>query len=654
MVRCVAASAFFPKQKEAALKSKRGVGILLMWLMATYTSAQSDSLLRSKEIAAFEVCALRDEKPNPALLQWRLRGSDDVALSGLSLADVLQRESSVFIKQYGPSMLATPSLRGTGAAHTALIWNGCNLQNGMNGQTDISLIPAFLFGSFTLQQGATSATWGSGAAGGALFLNPSHANQIALLQENGSFGHRLTAFRASLPYKKAYFSIGAFRLREENNFPYHNLSHAHAPLMEQHNARLEAAGLLASLSVETGKRGIFSASLWLQTADRHIPPIMSVPLAKAHQVDAALRNTLNWSVQLAKLQIQLRAAWFEEYLLYEDSLASIAQNYKSRTLFQEAEFAHPLGQSQKITFGLNQTMQQAHSEAYDASISDLSRQSAFAQWDAALFEARLKVRAGLRKEWTNRADAPIIPFASASFGVLPGLSLNGNFSGVYRIPTLNDLYWIPGGNPNLLPEQGTSSELGLAWNLALGKTDILLRGDVFQSTITNWILWVPGNAYWWPCNVQKVLSRGANVNASIHYSFKKHQIVGRTSLQAVSAVVEKSGDEIELHTNRQLIYVPQFNASASAEWRFGGNRFEVQMVHTGLRYTSSDNLHALPAFNLFNLIIGKDVVFGSNQMNIYLRWNNVFNTEYQVMLWRPMPMSSIQLGIQFSINTINK
>jgi hypothetical protein len=78
------------------------------------------------------------------------------------------------------------------------------------------------------------------------------------------------------------------------------------------------------------------------------------------------------------------------------------------------------------------------------------------------------------------------------------------------------------------------------------------------------------------------------------------------------------------------------------------------MVHTGLRYTSSDNLHALPAFNLFNVIVGKDVEVDKYQMNIYLRWNNVFNNEYQVMLWRPMPMSSVQLGIQFSINTAKK
>ncbi|MFN5319285.1 MAG: TonB-dependent receptor, partial [Bacteroidia bacterium] len=329
------------------MRSKRGVGILLLWLAVGCVSAQHDSLLRRKEIAPFEVCALRDVSPNPALLQLRMRGSDDAALSGLSLADVLQRESAVFIKQYGPSMLATPSVRGTGAAHTALVWNGCNLQNGMNGQTDISLVPAFLFGSFTLQQGASSASWGSGAAGGALFLNASQQNEISLLQENGSFGHRLTALRVAMPFKKMRFSIAAFRLHEENDFPYHNLAQADAPLMNQHNAQLEASGILASLSIETGKTGKLHFGSWAQRAHRHIPPIMSVPMAKAYQADAALRNTINWSGRLAKWRIQLRGAWLEETLHYSDSLTHLHQNYSNRTLVQETELAYPIHSAMK-------------------------------------------------------------------------------------------------------------------------------------------------------------------------------------------------------------------------------------------------------------------------------------------------------------------
>jgi iron complex outermembrane receptor protein len=643
---------FYPKHnKEAALKNKRGVGFLIAMLGLGCVYAQHDSLVRCKQLAAVEVCALRDEKPNPALLQWKLRGSDDAALSGLSLADVLQRESAVFIKQYGPSMLATPSVRGTGAAHTALVWNGCNLQNGMNGQTDISLVPAFLFGSFTLQQGASSASWGSGAAGGALFLYASQQNEISLLQENGSFGHRLTALRVAMPFKKMRFSIGAFRLREENDFPYHNLAQADAPLIHQHNAQLEASGILASLSIETGKTGMLHFGSWAQRANRHIPPIMSVPMAKAYQADAALRNTINWSGRVAKWLIQLRGAWFEETLHYSDSLAHLHKDYSNRTLVQEAELAYPIHSTMKLSCGANQTLQYAQSEAYSETQKELRRQSVFAQWDAAFFENRLKLRSGLRKEWTSRADAPLIPFISSSIALLPQLTLNANYSGVYRIPTLNDLYWIPGGNPNLLPEQGQSAEAGLAWNTSIRKNTLSMRADVFHANIQNWILWVPGNAFWWPGNVKRVNNRGANFNSEFGLHIRQHGITLRTSLQMVSAEIVEAGDAFELHTSKQLIYVPRFTASGGLVWRHGTKRIELQYVHTGLRYTSSDNKQALPAFSLFNIIASKDIELQKYSVNLFLRWNNVFNAEYQIMLWRPMPMSHVQLGIQFNLHT---
>ena len=633
------------------MKSKCGTFFLLMWLFAGCLFAQGDTIARRKNMAAFEVCALRDDAPNPALLQLKLRGSDDAALSGLSLADILQRESAVFIKQYGPSMLATPSVRGTGAAHTALIWNGCNLQNGMNGQTDISLVPALLFGSFSLQQGASSASWGSGAAGGALFLNPSRQNEASFLQENGSFGHRLTAIRVALPHKKIRFSLGAFRLSEDNNFTFYNHAYAEAPLMEQHNAKLEASGILASLSVETGKNSMLHIGSWWQSANRHIPPIMSVPMAKAYQTDATLRNTLNWTGRIAGLQIQLRTAWFEEQLRYSDSLASINNTYNSRTFLQEAEFAYPISRNHKISIGINQTIQNASSAMYGEDVKEMSRRSAFAQWDALFWENRIKLRSGLRKEWTSRADAPLIPFLSSSITLLPHLTLNANYSGVYRIPTLNDLYWIPGGNPNLLPEHGTSAEAGLAWNSVVRTTSISVRADVFQSNINNWILWVPGNLFWWPGNVKQVRNRGVNFNSDVKWNVKNHHFSLRSSLQMVSAVVVETGDAFELHTQKQLIYVPHFSASGGIEWRHGSNRLEIQFVHTGLRYTSSDNKQALPAFSLFNAIAGKDIELGKYHMNLFLRWNNMFNAQYQIMLWRPMPMSTIQLGIQFNLHT---
>ena len=58
-----------------------------------------------------------------------------------NLATLLENESQLFIKSYGIGNLATPSFRGSGASHTAILWNNFNLNSPLTGQLDLSLLP---------------------------------------------------------------------------------------------------------------------------------------------------------------------------------------------------------------------------------------------------------------------------------------------------------------------------------------------------------------------------------------------------------------------------------------------------------------------------------------------------------------------------------
>ncbi|MFN8167076.1 MAG: TonB-dependent receptor [Bacteroidia bacterium] len=71
---------------------------------------------------------------------------------------------------------------------------------------------------------------------------------------------------------------------------------------------------------------------------------------------------------------------------------------------------------------------------------------------------------------------------------------SGNFGNVFRLPTVNDLYWIPGGNPDLLPETGTTGEIGLH---LLNTQLSMQRSSVayFDKHINNWIAWVPTGSF---------------------------------------------------------------------------------------------------------------------------------------------------------------
>lgn len=89
---------------------------------------------------------------------------------------------------------------------------------------------------------------------------------------------------------------------------------------------------------------------------------------------------------------------------------------------------------------------------------------------------------------------PLIPAAFLDVTLWPryGLMFKASIARNYRYPTLNDLYFQPGGNPNLAPEKGFTYDTGLEFTL---KSDELftLKGEatVFDSHIDDWILWIP-------------------------------------------------------------------------------------------------------------------------------------------------------------------
>lgn len=90
--------------------------------------------------------------------------------------------------------------------------------------------------------------------------------------------------------------------------------------------------------------------------------------------------------------------------------------------------------------------------------------------------------------------APVIP----AFFIDGVLSKKGNIvakasiSRNYRFPTLNDLYFLPGGNPDLKSEHGFTYDVGLSFSV--GKENVYaLSGGInwFDSHIDDWIIWLP-------------------------------------------------------------------------------------------------------------------------------------------------------------------
>jgi iron complex outermembrane receptor protein len=215
-----------------------------------------------------------------------------------NLADLLANESQVFIKSYGLGSLATTSFRGGSANHTAILWNGFNLNSPMNGQLDLSLIPNSFINNINILYGGTSALWGSGAVGGTILLNNEVKFDKGLSVTAGStFGSFLNYgqnLQIEFSAPKWVSSIKLISSTAKNDFEYFNNQLEGSPKIRQSNADLKEYGLLAENYFRLNEKQKINVRFWYQYNDRNIPPTMLQTVNKTNQKDENYRVTSEW------------------------------------------------------------------------------------------------------------------------------------------------------------------------------------------------------------------------------------------------------------------------------------------------------------------------------------------------------------------------
>jgi iron complex outermembrane receptor protein len=529
-----------------------------------------------------------------------------------------------------------------------LIWNGFNLQSAMNGQLDLNLIPAFLFGAIDVSQGAASAVWGSGALGGSIRLQDADERGIIAMQEAGSFGLWRSGLRMGWGNARHLVSVSAYHAQNENAFPYRNLSLNGAPLQHQHNAAVRADGAVARYRLILGAYQKLEASVWWQEAARQIPPIMSIPVSVAHQYDRSIRSALNWSYTRGAWMPYARVGWFQEHIVFTDSLLDQHAHNRAQTWSSEAGISWRKAQRHEIRVGGLLSHSAGHSPGFDDSTVTQTRYALFMHWEWRPFH-RLEILSSLRSEWNQTVSAPLIPGMATKFRLSRRWLWSGQVSATYRIPTLNDLYWVPGGNPLLLPESGWAAESGLHWETEAKWGSLQAKALVFQGQTQHWILWLPGLSFWSPRNVEMVRNRGVQAGIKGEMHFRKLHLDYASEVQFSETEAQSSSDPL-IHSDMQLIYMPQWTGMERLGLTYRKWKFEAIVQHTGLRYVATDHSAWLPANTLLNGMLSYATHLKLTQIRVYGHIQNALNVAYQVMPWRPMPGRSLILGLQIHIH----
>ncbi|SIN65752.1 TonB-dependent receptor [Algoriphagus halophilus] len=565
---------------------------------------------------------------------------------GRSLADLLQEQSPVFVRQYGAGMLASPSFRGTSAGHTALFWNGLPINSPSLGQSDLSILPVAAFDQVNLQFGNAGALFGNEAIGGSLHLQTkpkfSDGFHVGLTQQIGSFGTFNSYLEGEYSNSTISSSTRIYREFSKNNFPYKDLGQIGTPEVNQDHAQFEQVGLVQDFAWNVTEKSQLKAAVWYNHTDREIQAVMG---STSHdlQEDKSFKAVLDYYKFGNQSVWNFKTGLVKDDLLFNGSLSQTSQ------YFLGTDWDGTLSEVWTIKAGVRFTYIQADLSSYSTSDQRIEAyQSANYQ-----FNDRLSFSLNLREFVYQDQFAPFTPNLGMDWELWKKenqqLLLKSSIGKGFKVPTLNDRFWEPGGNPDLLPEESWNGEVGLDWRR---EGNIAWRNGLtyFRMSVDNWIIWLPQGAVWTPENIKHVSNQGIEYLGEVSGEIYGWKWKGSWSYNWNRAITTQGIGETDPAIGKQLPYTPRHQANAKLTLLKNGFSAFLGTFYVGERAITADNPRLMSSYQLFHAGLAfQNIKWKEISVPISFQINNLFNTEYQVLYLRAMPGRSFQFNLSINL-----
>lgn len=453
--------------------------IALAMGFSTSVSAQDSSNVVNASLDTLVVTATRSEE-KIGDVPARISVIDQNAIKknpALNLSDLIQQDSSVYVKQSGGmGQISEIGLRGTKAVHTLVLKDGARL----NSQNELGpLYPAYLDTSDIQQieilKGPASVQYGSDAIGGVVQLiskKPvkSGAELTGIYGENNTYK---TILKADLVSDQGFYAqVGGQRLESDGTRIFESQDKSDNASYDQkgYNAKVgyfQQNQIDASASISENKgTSIFSNDYITNTAPRNF-----------------VNRVINAKVDYNILQNLILGAHFANVQDKQD-VPAYGSKYDTENNQTDLNLKWKFTPHQNILIGT--TYNDANYQTNTIINNDQSVASTGYYLQHQFKNELFDTQVGLRVEDNELFGSHTVGQGAIRYHFLPNASVYANIGSAFRAPTLNELYSQWGGNENLEPEESISYELG--FNYAI--TDNLATSfSVYRTNVDNLIVY---------------------------------------------------------------------------------------------------------------------------------------------------------------------
>ena len=650
----------------------------LLLALCPYAPTQPDTLGTAEVTAARRVAGISAPAPVQRI------DSAAITLRGITdMGDAMRRLAGVNLRDYGGAGgLKTVSVRGLGAGHTAVAYDGLCINDSRQGQIDIgqfslSALSAVELTTLDAERLLCPVRNLAQAVVNLTSLKPSAQDDFKLhggaKLEQASFmtwspslnlSKRLTS-RATISTVGHYFFA-------HNDYPFVVENGVATEHLRRNNSRMQTATAEVNWLQQLAGGGSLTTKAYFTHNYRHLPGMVLYYVNDNNErllEQTAFAQTRweqswgRWSAYAAAKQSWQTSQYCDIDAKYPDG--AFRQHYWQRESYVTAgaqlailptllaayatDYAHT---------GLNSNLKTDNRVSRDTWLQALSLA-------LRLHRLQITARATYNRYWnqarsgSSARDANrITPSITASAQLLRArdtyIYMRAGYKESFRMPTFTESYYYHLGSTTLRPELTRQFSAGLTAQMrpAPWWKTLALTADVYSSRVKDRIVSIPYNLFvWHTVNLSDVRSLGIDLTLQSDFAITARQNI---SLNANYSWI-KSADHTSptLSTwHKQLAYTPPHSGASSVAWLNPWANLTLHTTFASRRWCTNNHLPTtdLPAYSEWGFALFRTFSL-SRGIKVDLRADllNAFDHRYEVIRRYPMPGRAYKLtiGVKF-------
>ena len=658
--------------------------------MSCCAMAQTDTIVgRVHELEGVTVTESQRRHTLTSTAPLHLLDRRDMLSMGITdMADALHRLPGITLRDYGGAGgMKTVSVRGFGAKHTGVSYDGVMLSECQSGEIDLSRYSLDNVEGLSLTIGDNDD----------IFIPARQSSTPAVLNietlrmrtddtrphltaqvKQGSFGliSPFVRYEQNLSNRFAFSLVGEYTYAD-NDYPYSIQNGNETVSDRRSNSRMNSWHGELNFLYQTNRVSRLSGKLYYYDNDRQLPGQVHYYTNLSGEA-LRDRNAFGQLLYQTRWDDKLSLKWLAKYnwaeSVYRDRMMQGGVNdasYWQREVYSSAVLLYTPDERWAMDYSMDYAFNNLNGSSWRTLVGKPYRhtmlQSATAKYQSRWLKVIVRLLLSLylngqsEMPATTRQDVQqnsadnmqrLSPSLSVSYKLLADqdLYVRASYKNIFRSPTFNESYYYHYGSTNLKPESTDQLNVGVTYTAPLSRRNMLtVTLDGYYNHVKDMIVAVPQNMFVWTCvNLDKVRSYGLDATMSASRQVAEGHQVAVAGSYSYQRVEDRNNPDATTY-GYQVAYMPRHQGSLSVSYENPWVNVSLHGTSVSSRWPNNNHYEGtlIAGYTDCGATLWRQFRWHRHQLEARFDLKNVFDKHYEIVANYPMPGRNYQISINY-------